>query len=348
MDTTNDLTRARVLITGGTGFVGSHVAVALAGAGAEVELLDNLCHSSPNVVDRLSSLTGVDVPLHRVDLRRHEQIPPVFSGAPFDAVVHCAGLKSVAESISRPLDYYDNNVVGTLNLLRAMDEAGCRRLVFSSSATVYSPVGVPPLDETAPIGPINPYGRTKSVVEGILEELCEADPAWSVYNLRYFNPVGAHPSGRIGEDPNTDPANLVPRVLDVALGVKPEIAVYGSDYDTPDGTCIRDYIHVCDLAEGHVAAVARLDSSAGCRAVNLGTGTGHSVLEVVDSVRRVSGREVPIRPQGRRSGDQPISVADASLAETELGWSARRGLDEMCGDAWNWRRSNPRGFEENA
>ncbi len=347
MDETNDLSGARVLITGGTGYVGSHVAVALAGAGAEVELLDNLCHSSANVVERVSDLAGVDVTLHRVDLRRQEDVPGVFDGAPFDAVVHCAGLKSVAESISHPLDYYDNNVVGTLNLLRAMDRAGTRRLVFSSSATVYSPEGVPPLDESAPIGPINPYGRTKSVVEEILDEVCAADPSWGVYNLRYFNPVGAHPSGRIGEDPNTDPANLVPRVLDVALGVRSEIAVYGTDYDTPDGTCIRDYIHVCDLADGHVAAVARLlDTATGCRAVNLGTGTGHSVLEVVEAVRRVSGREVPTRPHQRRPGDQPVSVADASMAETELGWTARRGLEEMCGDAWNWRHHNPRGFED--
>jgi len=262
-----------------------------------------------------------------------------------DAVVHCAALKSVEDSIDSPLDYYETNIVGTLNLLAAMNDANVRRMVFSSSATVYRADSPMPVDEDAPVGPINPYGHTKLMIEQILADLARSDDTWSIVSLRYFNPVGAHPSARIGEDPNTSPTNLMPRVLDVAFRAQDTLQVFGDDWPTPDGTCTRDYIHVCDLADGHVAAVQRLSQLRGHHAINLGTGTGYSVREVIRAVSAASGRPVPFVVAPRRQGDAAVSCADAGLAKALLNWSAARDMHAMCVDAWAWRSSNPNGFQ---
>ncbi len=334
-----------VLVTGGAGFIGSHTCLALMDAGHDVVVVDDLSNSSEVAIDRIRELGDrKKLAFHRVDLRDADGLDRVLSEHPIDAVVHFAGLKAVGESVARPLDYWDVNVAGTLVLLRVLGKHGVRTLVFSSSATVYGDPQTNPITEGAPIVPTNPYGRTKAGVEWLLFDLAASDDSWHIALLRYFNPVGAHPSGRIGEDPSGTPNNLMPYVMQVAVGRRPELVIFGDDYPTPDGTGIRDYIHVLDLAEGHVAALRALPSLPGCRAVNLGTGHGHSVLETVEAARQVSGQPIAYRLGPRRPGDVAATYADPTLANELFGWKAERGLEEMCADAWRWQSQNPNGY----
>lgn len=336
----------KILVTGGAGYIGTHTCVELFNAGFDLVVADNLCNSKRAAVHRVEQITGRKIPFYQIDIRNSEALSSVFREHSFDAVIHFAGLKAVGESVENPIAYYDTNVSGTLVLLESMAAAGVRSLVFSSSATVYGdPVEVP-IREDAPPAVTNPYGRTKLIVEQLLGDLYRSDPAWRIGILRYFNPVGAHSSGKIGEDPNGKPNNLMPFVAQVAIGRHPVLSIYGDDYSTPDGTGVRDYIHVCDLAEGHVAAVNRLFKSNGCFTVNLGTGKGYSVLEVVAAFERASGRQIGFKLVGRRAGDVAECYADPALAQRLLGWRARRGLDQMCQDAWKWQVENPLGFVE--
>lgn len=332
----------RVLVTGGAGYIGSHTALDLLLAGHEVAVIDNLCTGHAEALRRVEALAGRSVPLLRVDLRDAAALSAAVGSWPADACVHFAALKAVGDSVSQPLDYYENNVGGMVNLLRALDAAGVRDLVFSSSAAVYGPPAALPLTEAAPAAPASPYGRTKRVCEQILEDLAAADPRWRITALRYFNPIGAHASGWIGEDPGALPTNLLPYVARVADGRLPELVVHGDDYDTPDGTGVRDYVHVVDLARGHLAALDRLVT--GCATYNLGTGRGTSVLEVVRAFERASGRAVPLRVGPRRPGDVAACWADPSRAEAALGWRAELDLDAMCADHWRWQRNNPGGY----
>ena len=336
-----------VLLTGGTGYIGSHTCVELIGAGYRTVLLDNLCNSSPVVVDRIAKITGTRPAFVEGDVRDRPLLDRILGEQSIDAVVHFAGLKAVGESVAHPIDYYANNVCGTATLLQAMEARGVRRIVFSSSATIYGMATRMPLTESSPTGPVNPYGHSKLMVEQLLQDLAASDPRWRVLCLRYFNPVGAHASGVIGEDPRTIPNNLMPYVAQVAVGRLPRLRVFGNDYPTPDGTGVRDYIHVTDLARGHVAALGRLmgDAPVEHRAVNLGTGRGQSVLEVVRAFEAASARPIPYDIVERREGDVAVSYADASLALRYLGWNAERGLDAMCVDAWRWQAANPRGYE---
>lgn len=334
----------RVLVTGGTGYIGSHTVVQLVQAGHEVDVVDNLSNSSAHALARVSAIVGRDVPLHRVDLLETAALRALLERTRPQAVVHLAGLKAVAESVAQPVRYYRNNVSGTLELLGAMEAVGCRTLVFSSSATVYGPLDAVPAGEDAPLRPSNPYGRTKLTVEQLLTDTATADDRWRVALLRYFNPVGAHVSGTIGEDPRGIPNNLLPLVSQVAIGRRAELAVWGDDWPTPDGTGVRDYVHVDDLAAGHLAALEHLRDQAGCRAWNLGTGQGSSVLEVVAAFEQASGRAVPYRIRERRPGDVAVSVADPARAAAELGWRATRTLADMCADSWRWQRANPHGY----
>ncbi len=335
-----------ILITGGTGFIGSHTVVALAEAGQPVVILDNLCNSSPKVLDRLARLNASPIEFVQADIRDSAGLDVLFARYNFAGVIHFAGLKAVGESVAQPLRYLENNVSGTINLLQAMDRANVRRIVFSSSATVYGDPARVPIREDFPTGPTNPYGRTKWMMEFVLSDLAQADPAWRVALLRYFNPVGAHPSGRISEDPNGLPNNLMPFVSQVAVGRLPRLRVFGGDYATPDGTGVRDYIHVVDLAKGHVAAVRRLAEQTGVLTVNLGTGRGYSVLDVVRAFEAASGRPVPFEIVERRAGDVAQCYAETALAEQLLGWRAERGIDEMCVDTWRWQSSNPQGYPD--
>jgi len=334
-----------VLVTGGAGYIGSHTCLALLRAGHEVSVVDNLSNSSAEALRRVAGLSGGrEATLHRVDLLDRASVDRVLAGGTFDAVIHFAALKAVGESVGQPLRYYRNNLEGTFNLLEAMDRCGLRRLVFSSSATVY---GVPesvPLIESARLQATNPYGRTKLYTEEILRDLCTAEPRWDITLLRYFNPVGADPSGRIGEDPAGIPNNLVPYIARVAVGRLPHLTVFGKDWPTRDGTGVRDYIHVADLAEGHVAALDPVRQAPGLRVYNLGTGTGYSVLEIVSAFERASGRRVPVQFGPPRPGDVAECYADVSLAERELGWKAQLGLDRMMEDAWRWQSLNPDGY----
>jgi len=325
-----------VVVTGGTGFVGSHVAVELLAAGADVVLVDNLANSAPSVADEVSALGGGTAPLYEVDVCDTEALTKIFAEYGTDAVVHCAGLKAVAESVSEPVRYWDVNVGGAVSVLQAMASAGVHDIVFSSSATVYGNPDQVPIAEDAALRPANPYGQTKLAVEQLLQHAAAAGGCRAI-SLRYFNPVGAHPSGRIGELPNDVPNNLMPRLLDVATGAMDVLPVWGNDYATPDGTAIRDYLHVCDLAVGHVAALAAFDRVPASTAVNLGTGQGHSVLEVIAALEGVIGHELPVRIAERRSGDVPATVADPSLAEHLFGWRADRTLHAMVRDAWHHR-----------
>ncbi|MCD9622929.1 UDP-glucose 4-epimerase GalE [Rhabdothermincola salaria] len=333
-----------VLLTGGAGYIGSHTCLVLLEAGHDVVVVDDLSNASEESLRRVAELTGRPVAFHQVDLRDTEALDAVVAEHPIESVVHFAGLKAVGESVEQPLRYYDVNVGGTVSLLDVLQRRGIRRLVFSSSATVYGEPETVPIDEAAPVGATNPYGRTKLVIEQILADVAVADPAWHMVALRYFNPVGAHPSGRIGEDPRGIPNNLMPFVMQVAVGRRDELVVFGDDYPTPDGTCVRDYIHVMDLAEGHRAALDRLDDLPGYRPVNLGTGSGSTVLEVVAAASRAVGRRLPRRVGDRRAGDVVASFADPSRAQQVLGWQAGRGLDEMCADAWRWQSNNPQGY----
>jgi UDP-glucose 4-epimerase len=335
-----------VLLTGAAGFIGSHTCVEVIAAGWTPIIVDNLINSSRVVIDRLERITGVRPGFVEADIRDRDALDAVFRAYKIDAVVHFAGLKAVAESMADPLRYYENNVGGTLVLVDAMRRHRVKRMVFSSSATVYGMADEMPLTEDAPLGPINPYGRTKLMIEELLRDVARADPEWRVMLLRYFNPVGAHASGLIGEDPGGVPNNLMPFVAQVAIGRQPRLRIFGNDYPTPDGTGVRDFIHVVDLAQGHVAALARAVAPDSARewTINLGTGRGHSVLEVVRSFERVSGRPIPYEFAERRPGDVATCYADISRARALLGWQAKHGLDAMCADAWRWQSANPNGF----
>lgn len=337
-----------VLVTGGAGYVGSHVCVDLVAAGYEVVLLDDFSNSSALAVAATEGVAGEPLVIHEVDICDRGGLDAVFAAHNIDAVVHCAGLKAVGESVEDPLRYWRVNVGGTLTLLEAMGAAGVKQMVFSSSATVYGDAKSVPIVESAQLGATNPYGDTKLAIEQILEALIASDDEWDIVALRYFNPVGAHGSGDIGESPQGVPNNLLPRVLDVALGKVESITVFGDDYDTPDGTGVRDYIHVLDLAEGHTAALDALDSKSagGYFACNLGTGQGYSVLEVIKAVEEASGRSISRSVLPRRDGDIAESRADSTLAESKLEWRARRGLGEMCEDAWRWASTHPNGYSK--
>ncbi|MFP5346048.1 MAG: UDP-glucose 4-epimerase GalE [Actinomycetes bacterium] len=336
----------RILVTGGAGYIGSHTVLRLLEEGHDVTVVDNLSNSSPESLRRVGELTGRKVDLRVVDLLDYPALDQVVVETRPEAVVHFAGLKAVGESVEQPVRYYRNNVGGTLELLRAMDSHDCRTIVFSSSATVYGEPKTVPIREDFPLGATNPYGSSKLMVEQVLRDTAAADDRWRVALLRYFNPVGAHESGRIGEDPTGIPNNLMPYVAQVAVGRLERLTVHGDDYPTPDGTGVRDYIHVLDLADGHLAALHALGDRTGCHAWNLGTGRGSSVLDVVRAFSEASGREVPYVVSQRRSGDVAASYADPSLANAELGWRAERDLATMCADAWRWQSQNPRGYAE--
>jgi len=331
----------KIFVTGGAGYIGSHTCVELLEAGYEVRVYDNLSNASEEALRRVEEITGRSLEFVRGDIRDEALLKEALEGS--DAVIHFAGLKAVGESVAKPLEYYDNNVHGTLCLLRAMDDRGIRRLVFSSSATVYGDPEYLPLTESHPLRTTNPYGQTKLVIEEILRDLYRADPRWAIAILRYFNPVGAHPSGRIGEDPQGIPNNLMPFITQVAVGKRPYLSVFGDDYETPDGTGVRDYIHVVDLARGHLKALEKLEAL-GCEAINLGTGKGYSVLEVVDAFAKASGREVPYRIMPRRPGDIAACYADPSKARELLGWETAYELPRMCEDSWRWQEGNPEGY----
>lgn len=341
---------AVILLTGGTGYIGSHTCVELINAGYDTVLYDNLCNSSPVVIDRIEKITGKRPAFVEGDIRDRAAVDRLLDAYPVGAVVHFAGLKAVADSVAHPLDYYLNNVGGSATLFDAMRAHGIRRVVFSSSATVYGMASTMPLTEASPTEPVNPYGDTKWIVERLLLGMAHADANWRALCLRYFNPVGAHASGLIGESPRDTPNNLMPYVAQVAVGKLPRLKVFGNDYPTHDGTGVRDYIHVSDLARGHVAAVEQLLESRPLEhpVVNLGTGTGHSVLEVIAAFVRASGREVPFEIVERRPGDIASSYADVTLARSYLGWSARHDLHEMCADSWRWQSANPHGYATDA
>ena len=326
-----------ILVTGGAGYIGSHCCVELLDAGYDVVVLDNLCNSSEESLVRVREITGKDLVFHGVDLRDADGVESVFSTHRFDAVLHFAGLKAVAESAQIPLAYYHNNLAGTTILLEAMQRHGVRSLVFSSSATVYGDPASVPITEDFPLSATNPYGRTKLMIEEILRDVARSEEGWRVILLRYFNPVGAHPSGRIGEDPRGIPNNLMPYVMQVAVGLRPRLNVFGNDYPTRDGTGVRDYIHIVDLVRGHLAALRALPKTEGCVAYNLGTGQGHSVLEVVAAAEKATGRRIPYAFAPRRPGDVAECFADPSRSATALGWTAAFGLDRMCEDAWRWQ-----------
>ena len=334
----------RILVAGGAGYIGSHTCVALAMRGHSPVIFDNLCNASAESPGRVSELVGSEVPFVCGDVRDANALDALFARERFDAVVHFAALKAVGESVRTPLAYFENNVGGTIVLLQAMQRAEVRRLVFSSSATVYGEPEHVPIDETAPLRITNPYGRSKLVMEELIGDACKADPSFTAINLRYFNPVGAHPSGLIGESPNGVPDNLMPYICQVASGQRESLSVFGDDWPTPDGTGIRDYIHVMDLAEAHAIALERIPGIHGNLALNLGTGKGTSVMELINGFERINGIRIPHRIVGRRPGDVAEAYADPTKAHNVLGWRSTRGVDEMCRDAWNWQRMNPRGY----
>ncbi len=337
-----------ILVTGGAGYIGSHTCVELLNAGYEIVVVDNLYNASVKSLDRVKELANKDFPFYEADIRDKDAMRKIFAENKIDAVIHFAGLKAVGESTRKPLEYYDNNIGGTLALCEVMREAGCKKIVFSSSATVYGMNNISPLKEDMKTGgTTNPYGTTKYMIEIILEDLQKADPEWSVTLLRYFNPIGAHKSGRIGENPNGIPNNLMPYITQVAIGKLPFLSVYGNDYDTPDGTGARDYIHVVDLALGHVKAVEKiLSSESAVNIYNLGTGIGYSVLDIIKAFNKAYGKEIPYKIVERRPGDIATCYADASKAYDELGWKAERDIEEMCEDSWRWQSQNPNGFDD--
>jgi len=334
----------KILVTGGTGYIGSHTVVELLGVGYDVVIFDNLANSSALVVDRIEQITKRRPILVKGDVRDQQALRALFNEYEFDAVLHFAGLKAVGESVQKPLLYYINNVQGALILFSVMAENNCHKIVFSSSATVYGDPSEIPITEQATLITTNPYGQSKLMVEQILQGLAEADQNWQISILRYFNPVAAHSSGLIGEDPNEVPSNLAPYISQVAIGRLAELSIFGSDYDTPDGTGIRDYIHVVDLAAAHLSALKALSPAHGCQAYNIGTGQGYSVLELVSAFERASGVSIPYKMVDRRAGDVARCFADPSLSYSKLGWRAERGLDEMMRDQWNWQSKNPHGY----
>ena len=337
-----------ILVTGGAGFIGSHTCVELLNAGYEIVVVDNYYNANPKSLERVKELTGKDFKSYECDIRYSEGMDKIFKENKIDAVIHFAGLKAVGESCQKPIEYYDNNIGGTLKLCDVMRNNGCKNIVFSSSATVYGMKNVSPLKETMKTGgTTNPYGTTKYMIEIILEDIYKSDNEWNVTLLRYFNPIGAHESGRIGENPSGIPNNLMPYITQVAIGKRPFLSVYGNDYDTPDGTCIRDYIHVVDLADGHVKAVNNiLDGKKGVQIFNLGTGKGYSVLDIVKAFSKAYGKELPYKIAPRRPGDLAVCFSDPTKAKEVLGWEAKRGIDDMCRDSWNWQSKNPNGYDD--
>jgi UDP-glucose 4-epimerase len=334
-----------VLVTGGAGYIGSHTCLELLEDGQDVLVLDNYVNSSEESLRRVQDIAGKSLQIIQGDIRDRALLDRLFSQHDIESVVHFAGLKAVGESTEIPLDYFENNVSGTVTLLQAMKQAGVFRFVFSSSATVYGDPHSVPILETFPLSVTNPYGRTKLMVEEVCRDLAASDDSWQIALLRYFNPAGAHPSGRIGEQPNGIPNNLVPYITQVAIGQRESLSVFGDDYDTPDGTGVRDYLHVVDLAIGHLRALEKIKTQQGCVAYNLGTGQGYSVLEMVKAFEKASGKEVPYAITPRRPGDIACCYADPEFAQTELDWKAVKGLDEMMADSWRWQSQNPNGYE---
>ena len=336
-----------ILVTGGAGYIGSHTCVELLNAGYEVVVADNLYNASEKALDRVEQITGKELTFYEVDLKDEEALRTVFENEKIDAVIHFAGYKAVGESVAKPLEYYENNLESTINLCKVMRDYDCKNLIFSSSATVYGYQPVMPVTEEMPKQPAsNPYGWTKWMIEEILKDLHTADPEWNVILLRYFNPIGAHESGLIGEDPKGIPNNLVPYVAQVAIGKREYVHVYGGDYDTPDGTGIRDYIHVVDLAKGHLAALDKFMQNPGVAVYNLGTGIGYSVLDVIHAYEKAIGHAIPYQIEDRRPGDLAVTYSDPSKAEKELGWKAQLGIEEMCRDSYRWQSQNPNGYQE--
>ena len=336
-----------ILVTGGAGYIGSHTVVELQNAGYEVVVCDNLCNSSKKSLERVEEITGKPVKFYLADILDRAAMENIFETEQIESVIHFAGLKAVGESVAKPWEYYNNNISGTLVLLDVMKKYGCKNIIFSSSATVYGDPAFVPITELCPKGTCtNPYGWTKSMLEQILTDIQKADNEWNVVLLRYFNPIGAHKSGLIGENPNGIPNNLMPYVTQVAVGKRPFLGVFGNDYDTHDGTGVRDYIHVVDLADGHVKAIKKLDEKCGLKIYNLGTGNGYSVLDIVKNFEEATGVKVPYQIQARRPGDIATCYASADLALEELGWKAQNGIREMCEDSWRWQKMNPNGFED--
>ena len=334
-----------ILVTGGAGYIGSHTAVELLNEGYEVIIADNLCNSSSVVIDRIKEITGKQVKFYDIDTRDQEKLRKIFEENKIDAVIHFAALKAVGESVQKPLDYYNNNLVNTITVLELMREFNVDKFVFSSSATVYGSPKSCPIKEDFPISTTNPYGNTKLMIEDILRDICKVNKDFNVAILRYFNPIGAHESGKIGEEPNGIPNNLMPYITKVAIGQLKELSVFGDDYDTPDGTGVRDYIHVVDLAVGHVRALEKLNQNPGLVTYNLGTGRGYSVLDLVKAFEKASGVKIPYKIVGRRAGDIAMCYADPTKAERELGWVAKYDIDKMCRDSWNWQSKNPNGYK---
>lgn len=336
---------AKILITGGAGYIGSHTALELLNEGYEVVVYDNLSNSSRESIKRVEELTGKKIAFYEGDVLDEAALEKMFDEQKVDAVIHCAALKAVGESVQKPLEYYHNNITGTLSLMKVMRKVGVKNIVFSSSATVYGSPEIIPITEDCPKGQCtNPYGWTKSMMEQIMTDVQKAEPEWNVILLRYFNPVGAHKSGRIGEDPKGIPNNLMPYISQVAVGKLDKLGVFGDDYDTPDGTGVRDYIHVVDLAVGHLKAIQKIFDKPGLAVYNLGTGKGYSVLDMVKAFSKASGKEVPYEIKPRREGDIAMCYADPKKAREELGWEAEHGLDEMCEDTWRWQSMNPDGY----
>ena len=336
---------SKILVTGGAGFIGSHTCVELLDSGYEVVVVDNLCNSSKESLKRVEKITGKSVKFYEADIADKDAMNQVFEENDTSCVIHFAGLKAVGESVQKPLEYYQNNISGTLNMCEVMRNHGVKNIIFSSSATVYGDPASVPITEKFPKGQCtNPYGWTKSMLEQILTDIQFADKEWNVILLRYFNPIGAHKSGLIGEDPNGIPNNLMPYVMKVAIGQLPQVNVFGNDYPTPDGTGVRDYIHVVDLAKGHVKAIEKIEENPGVKIYNLGTGKGYSVLDVINNVSKAVGKEIPYVIAERRAGDIAECYADPALAKEELGWEAQYGMKEMCEDSWNWQQKNPNGY----
>ena len=337
----------KILVTGGAGYIGSHTCVELLEAGYDVVVVDNLYNASEKSIERVKEITGKDLTFYQADILDEEALDKIFDKEKVDGVIHFAGLKAVGESVAKPLEYYKNNITGTLILCEVMRKHNVKNIIFSSSATVYGDPAFIPITEECPKGtPTNPYGWTKSMIEQILTDFHTADKDWNVILLRYFNPIGAHKSGKIGEDPKGIPNNLLPYVAQVAIGKLERLGVFGDDYDTPDGTGVRDYIHVVDLARGHVKAIDKIKENPGVKIYNLGTGKGYSVLDIVKAFGKACGHEIPYVIKERRPGDIATCYSDASLAKKELGWEAEYGIEEMCADSWNWQKTNPNGYED--
>ena len=336
-----------ILVTGGAGYIGSHTCVELLDAGYEVVVLDNLSNSSKKSLERVEALTGKKVSFYQGDILDREILNEVFAKESIDSCIHFAGLKAVGESVAKPWEYYNNNIAGTLTLVDVMRQNGCKNIIFSSSATVYGDPAMIPITEECPKGTCtNPYGWSKSMLEQILSDMQKADPEWNVILLRYFNPIGAHKSGLIGENPNGIPNNLMPYITQVAVGKLKELGVFGNDYDTPDGTGVRDYIHVVDVTVGHVKAIDKLKENVGLGIYNLGTGVGYSVLDIVKNFEEATGVDIPYSIKPRRPGDIATCYSDATKAKEEMGWTAQYGIKEMCADSWNWQKNNPNGYDE--